>query len=232
MASAPAPVAAAVAAAAPAAAAEKPAGVGGISMSVVKRDGSREWVSFDKITSRIATLLDLPGLPRLGNVDAAALGQKVIRHVYDGVRTSELDEQTAVTAAAMSTLHPDYESLASRVTVSNNQKTAPATFLASVCAQLANVDSAGEAVPLLAGWLLPLVEEHSARIEVAIYYSRDFRFSYFGFKTRRRGTSRARCPRRALRRRSRSARSTCGCAWRWASTARTLTRRWRLTTSC
>jgi ribonucleoside-diphosphate reductase alpha subunit len=159
----------------------------GRAMMVVKRDGRWEGVSFDKITARIETLLDVPGLRALDNVDAAALGQKVIRHVHHGVTTVELDEQTAVTAAAMSTVHPDYDALAGRVCVSNNHKNTPGTFLGSVAAQMANVDTGGQPVPLLAPWVAEVAEANAELIESSIDYGRDYGFTYFGFKTLEKG---------------------------------------------
>ena len=100
-------------------------------MYVLKRDGRKEAVSFDKITSRIKRLSW--GLPnefcdpvrasrRLASATSGAGGstltaraasqvlvaQKVTAGVYKGVTTSELDELAAETAASMTTNHPDY----------------------------------------------------------------------------------------------------------------------------
>jgi ribonucleoside-diphosphate reductase alpha subunit len=170
----------------------------GKQMQVVKRDGRLEAVSFDKITARISNLVD-GLLPVLDNVDAAMLGQKVIRHVHHGVTTVELDEQTAVTAAAMSTVHPDYDALAGRVCVSNNHKNTPKTFLESVRAQMANVDAGGASVPLLADWVSEVAEANADAIEAAIDYDRDFTLTYFGFKTLERGyLARAMSPAQAM----------------------------------
>jgi ribonucleoside-diphosphate reductase alpha subunit len=156
-------------------------------MQVVKRDGRLEAVSFDKITLRISNLVELGGHRVLENVDVIALVQKVIRHVYPGVTTVELDEQTAVTAAAMVTVHPDYDALAGRVCVSNNHKTTPGTFRECVDALMANVDVNGNPNPLLAPWIPAFVAANHERIQSAIRYERDFECTYFGFKTLERG---------------------------------------------
>ena len=85
-------------------------------MEVVKRDGRKEPVMFDKITARIRKLcygFD----PKL--VDPAVITMKVIQGVYDGVTTAALDDLAAETAAYMTTQHPDYSRLAARIAVSN-----------------------------------------------------------------------------------------------------------------
>ena len=77
-------------------------------MFVLKRDGRKETVHFDKITSRINKLcynLDA------NHVDASIISQKVVQGVYPGVTTVELDELAAQTAASLSTRHPDFSVL-------------------------------------------------------------------------------------------------------------------------
>ena len=94
-------------------------------MFVLKRDGRKETVHFDKITSRINKLcynLD----PK--HVDASVISQKVVQGVYPGVTTVELDELAAQTAASLSTRHPDYSTLAARISVSNLHKQTSKVF--------------------------------------------------------------------------------------------------------
>ena len=85
-------------------------------MKVVKRDGSFEPISFDKVLGRIRkaskTLM----------VNPDSLAQQVLARIYDGVKTSEIDELTSQLAVSLSTNHPDYGILASRIAVSNHQK--------------------------------------------------------------------------------------------------------------
>ena len=84
-------------------------------MQVIKRNGSREPVFFDKISERIARFA-------IKNVDPLLVAQKVIQGVHDGVKTFELDELAAETAAYMTTIHPNYETLALKLRVSNLHK--------------------------------------------------------------------------------------------------------------
>jgi len=94
-------------------------------MFVLKRDGRRENVSFDKITSRIAKLCY--GLDPV-HVDSTVISQKVIQGVYPGVTTTELDELAAQTAASCATRHPDFSTLAARISVSNLHKQTSKVF--------------------------------------------------------------------------------------------------------
>jgi hypothetical protein len=94
-------------------------------MFVIKRDGKQEVVHFDKITSRINKLCY--GLDAI-HVDAVIISQKVIQGVYPGVTTIELDELAAQTAASCATRHPDFSTLAARISVSNLHKQTSKVF--------------------------------------------------------------------------------------------------------
>ena len=100
-------------------------------MLVVKRDGRREHVAFDKITARIKKLcygFD----PK--HVDPAIVAQKVVGGVYDGVTTKQLDDLASETAAFLTTQHPDYGRLAARIAVSNLHKETEKSFSETMCA--------------------------------------------------------------------------------------------------
>ena len=88
-------------------------------MLVIKRDGRRESVKFDKVTARIEKLCY--GL-HMDFVSPIAVAMKVIDGIYDGVTTVELDNLAAETAASLTTKHPDYAILAARIAVSNLHK--------------------------------------------------------------------------------------------------------------
>lgn len=88
-------------------------------MFVVKRDGRKVPVQFDKITSRIARLCY--GLDSK-HIDPVKITQRIITGVYEGVSTIELDNLAAETCAYMTTVHPDYAVLAARIAISNLHK--------------------------------------------------------------------------------------------------------------
>ncbi len=152
-------------------------------MHVVKRNGKKEPVSFDKVLRRIQRLCgdDL-------SVDVFAISQKVIGHLKDGVTTAQLDEHTATIAASMVTVHPHYGLLASRVTVSNHHKNTPDTFCKCVRAlRLKNYDREGKPSPLVSEELYAIAVSKASDIEAAIDYARDYSFDTFGFSTLSRG---------------------------------------------
>lgn len=153
-------------------------------MYVIKRDGRREAVKFDKITARVKKLCY--GLDPI--VDATQVTLKVIDGIFDGVTTTELDNLTAEVAATMTVRHPDYAQLASRIAVSNLHKNTKKSFSDTMGDLYAYIDpKTGEAAPLLADDVHELIQQHAEMLDSAIIYDRDFRYDYFGFKTLERG---------------------------------------------
>jgi len=149
-------------------------------MFVNKRNGKKETVKFDKITARVQKLSY--GLSSL--VDVIEVTQKVIKGIYDGVTTTELDNLAAETAASLTTKHPDYALLASRIAVSNLHKNTIKSFSATMRKLHQYTDSAtGRKMPLLADDVMDIVEANAELLDSSIIYDRDFGFDYFGFKT-------------------------------------------------
>lgn len=150
-------------------------------MFVIKRDGKKETVKFDKITARIEKLCY--GLnPAL--VDPIDVAQKVIEGLYDGVSTSELDNLAAETAASLTTKHPDYALLASRIAVSNLHKNTIKSFSETMRLLYHYIDSKnGKNASLLADDVWEVIEKNAELLDSTIIYDRDFGFDYFGFKT-------------------------------------------------
>jgi hypothetical protein len=147
------------------------------SMNVVKRDGTHEPVSFDKITERIGK--QATGL----HVNSTALAQKVVAQLFNGVHTSELDELTAQIAANLSTSNPDYGVVASRIIISNHQKNTSPSFSATIKELASQRAPNGEPFSYVSDELISIVETHGALIDARIDYERDFLLDYFGFKT-------------------------------------------------
>ena len=148
------------------------------SMNVVKRDGRAEEVSFDKVLERIRKASE--GL----SVNSAALAQRVLAQIFDGVRTTQLDELTSQLAASLSTVHPDYGILAARIIISNHQKNTEPKFsevIKMLCNQKA--PKTGEKVSYLNGTVQDFVEAHAGFLDNYIQHDRDYLLDYFGFKT-------------------------------------------------
>lgn len=144
---------------------------------VIKRDGRREEVQFDKVKQRIKNKSNLL------NVNPTLIAQRVCTRIYDGVSTAELDELAAQICTSFMTEHPDYGELANRIIISNNQKTTPNTFIGAMELLYNNVDGLGKRNPLVSEKLWQLCETYGDKIEGEIDYSRDYLFDYFGFKT-------------------------------------------------
>ncbi|MEP2060085.1 MAG: ribonucleoside-diphosphate reductase subunit alpha [Maribacter litoralis] len=149
-------------------------------MFVVKRDGRKEVVMFDKITARVRKLCyGLNGL-----VDPLKVAMRVIEGLYDGVTTSELDNLAAEIAATMTTTHPDYAKLAARISVSNLHKNTKKSFSQTMNDLYTYVNPrTGKKAPLLSDEVHEVISENSERLDSTIIYNRDFSYDYFGFKT-------------------------------------------------
>jgi ribonucleoside-diphosphate reductase alpha chain len=149
-------------------------------MYVVKRDGHKEPVMFDKITERIKKLCY--GLNEL--VDPVKVAMRVIEGLYDGVSTSELDNLAAETAASMTIAHPDYAQLAARVAISNLHSNTKKSFSETMKDMYNYVNPRnGQEAPLLSDEVFNVIHENSAFLDSHIIYTRDFNYDYFGFKT-------------------------------------------------
>ena len=148
------------------------------SMKVIKRNGTAEEVSFDKVLQRIRKAAK--GL----QVNADVLSQQVLAQIIDGVHTSELDELTAQVAASLCTNHPDWGVLSSRIAISNHHKQTKDSF-SEVVLTLANqtMPKTGEKTQIVSDELIAIVKAHGAEIDARIEYDRDYLFDYFGFKT-------------------------------------------------
>ena len=149
-------------------------------MFVVKRDGKREPVMFDKITDRVRKLCY--GLNSL--VDPVKVAMRVIEGLYDGVTTSELDNLAAETAASMTISHPDYAQLAARIAVSNLHKNTKKSFSETMHDMYHYVNPrTGQESPLLSDEVYEAIMANAEKLDSTIIYNRDFNYDYFGFKT-------------------------------------------------
>ncbi|MEO6902448.1 MAG: ribonucleoside-diphosphate reductase subunit alpha [Bacteroidia bacterium] len=150
-------------------------------MYVIKRDGNRESVKFDKITARVQKLCY--GLDSI-HVTPISVAMKVIEGIYEGVTTSELDNLAAETAASLTTKHPDFALLASRIAVSNLHKNTNKSFSKTMEALYNYVDpKTGKKAPLLADDVYQVIKKNAQELDSTIIYDRDFGYDYFGFKT-------------------------------------------------
>src|ERR1041385_7273684 len=149
-------------------------------MFVLKRDGKKEAVKFDKVTARIQKLAY--GLSE--HVDTFTVAQKVIEGIFDGVTTSILDNLAAEIAASLTTKHPDYALLASRIAVSNLHKNTKKSFSETMKDLYNYIDpKTNNPAPLLADDVFHIIWNNRDILDSSIIYDRDFGYDYFGFKT-------------------------------------------------
>ena len=135
-------------------------------MKVQKRNGDIVPVLFDKVVKRLANLCD--GL----DVQPDKVAQKVFTNMYDGIKTSEIDDLSAEVAVHMQTEHPDYEVLATRIVASNMHKMSPKCFSDSMLALHIKGIVSDEFMKCVA-----------LELDGSIDHTRDFEFGYFGLKT-------------------------------------------------
>jgi len=150
-------------------------------MQVLKRNGKRETVSFDKITARVKKLCY--GLDQ-NYIEPIEIGKKVIQGLYDGVTTTELDNLAAETSATMAANHPDYALLAARIAVSNLHKNTKKSFSQTMEGLFNYVDpKTGKNAGLISKETHDLVKANADVLDSSIIYDRDYSFDFFGFKT-------------------------------------------------
>ena len=148
-------------------------------MHVIKRNGNTEIVSFDKILKRIKNI----GTEAKLSINYTSLAMKVIDQLYNGIDTSKLDELTAEQCASLSTNHPDYGTLASRLVISNLHKKTSSSFI-EVINELYNFrDVNNNHVPLISFDIMNIVNTNKDFFQSSIDYNRDYLIDYFGFKT-------------------------------------------------
>ena len=150
-------------------------------MQVIKRNGKKEAVHFDKITSRVMKLSY--GL-QLKSEDIIEIAKKVVAGIYNNVTTTELDNLAAETSASFTTRHPDFAVLAARIAVSNLHKNTKKSFSETAELMYNYIDDkTNTPAPLLADDVYEVIKENADLLDAAIIYERDYHFDFFGFKT-------------------------------------------------
>jgi ribonucleoside-diphosphate reductase alpha chain len=147
-------------------------------MQVIKRNGSKEDVSFDKVLNRIRIVAE--GL----EVNPTLIAQRTLLRIYDGVKTSELDELAAQLSISLMTTNLDYGILASRMAISNHHRNTSDKFT-DVVKSLTNqtIEKTSEKTSNISQELIDICEKYGEQIDTKIDYTRDYNFDYFGFKT-------------------------------------------------
>lgn len=143
-------------------------------MKITKRSGEKQELQFDKISKRLGLLKNGPG-EELSGIDTDVIAQKVIKQIYDGISSSELDDLAGQICVQMTFDHPNYGDLAARIAVSNLQKNTVDTFHEAMTilyeANIVNAD------------FYKACERYQKEIQKIIISDNDYLFDYFGLKT-------------------------------------------------
>ena len=148
-------------------------------MLVKKRNGNMEVIAFDKILRRIKTIGTEVGI----KINYTTLAMKVIDQLYNGISTTQIDELSAQQCASLASTHPDYNVLASRITISNHHKNTVGSFSQVMTELYEYKDKHGQQSPLVSQELYDVVQKYGSELESMLDYSRDYLIDYFGFKT-------------------------------------------------
>ena len=149
---------------------------------VIKRNGGKQKVSFDKVLQRICNLCKDVNLSTL-QIDGTHVAQKVCGQIYPGVSTKELDELASHLCSSMATIDPEYGDLAKRIAISNHRKNTEVSFEKVIQKLYDSYTSSGEHSPLVSKELYDIALAHSTSIQNELDFQRDYVLDYFGFKT-------------------------------------------------
>lgn len=148
-------------------------------MRVTKRNGELEIIAFDKILNRIKKLGQEVGI----HINYSLLTMKVIDQLYDTIETSKIDELAAEQCASLSTQHPDFATLASRIIISNHQKNTHSSFSEVMSKLYHFTDIHGTNKPLISEEIWYFIKDNATTLDDMIVHNRDYLIDYFGFKT-------------------------------------------------
>ena len=149
-------------------------------MRVTKRDGELQDMSFDKILTRIKKLGKEANITQM---NYSALVIKIIDQLYDTIQTTKIDELTAQQCASNASQHPDYNTLAGRIVVSNHHKNTDTSFSYTMERLYSFIDVKGIHAPLISKKYWDIISANRSLLDSMIDYDRDYLIDYFGFKT-------------------------------------------------
>ncbi len=151
-------------------------------MFVIKRDNTKEEVSFDKVLRRLQNLKKEPS-NLSDDINVHEIAQKVCTRIHNNVKTHELDEFASQLCSSLILEHPDYGKLASRLVVSNHHKQTSPSFSETITTLYDNYDFEENHNPIISEKLYNIVMKNKEKLNSYIDYNRDYLIDYFGFKT-------------------------------------------------
>lgn len=150
------------------------------SMSVIKRNGVYQKVSFDKVITRIESLCwDLD----MSIIDPIDIAKDTIKMIHNGITTEEIDHVSADVCAGKIIDHPDFNKLATRIVVSNLHKTVKEDFSEVIEKMHNNTKPDGSYSSLINKDIYDIVKNNKDIIQSQFDFSRDYFLTFFGIKT-------------------------------------------------
>jgi ribonucleoside-diphosphate reductase alpha chain len=148
-------------------------------MYVTKRNGKTEIISFDKILRRLRRL----GVDANLKINYTTLAMKVIDQLYDKIPSTKIDELSADQCASLASSHPDYNTLAGRIVISNHHRSTSPSFTKAMKQLYEFKDAQGVNHPMISKELYQIVCSKGKELDAICKYERDYLIDYFGFKT-------------------------------------------------
>lgn len=152
-----------------------------MSMYVIKRNGTSEEVSFDKIYKRIKLMSNEPY--ELHNINIHTIAQKVIQGLFDGVSTTQIDMHTSKLCASLSIKNYEYGIIAGRIAINNHEKNTLTGFKDKMDKLYLHKDKNNIPCPIISSNFYKYVKKNQKAIEKHIDYNRDYLLDFFSFKT-------------------------------------------------
>jgi ribonucleoside-diphosphate reductase alpha chain len=150
-------------------------------MQIVKRDGRREPIDFDRMVdfvSRYAYQLDTD------YINPNQVAKRAFEGAFDGITIVDLIQLTVETAASMTSKHPDYGLLAGRLAVSELHVNTSDSFSNTVEKMYYYKNpKTGENAPMISREIYDIVKKNAIDLDNSLDYSKDYSYDYFGYKT-------------------------------------------------
>lgn len=151
--------------------------------TVIKRNGEKQPVRFDKIHSHIQR-----NGHQLKNIETSHIASRVISDLTPVIQSWEIGTMAARHAFHCVMQHPEYGILASRLHVAGMHKRTTKQFSKLVEDLHAHINpTTKKHAPIVSDRFLQFVREHASRLDSAIIYNRDSNIPYMGLLTLEKG---------------------------------------------
>ena len=148
-------------------------------MYVVKRNNEHQEINYDKVLERLKKLATKLNL----NVNCGQICMKIMEQTHNNIPSEKIDELCAEQAVSLSTVHYDYNKLASAICVSNYHKKTSGKLIKTITSLYNFKDSNNLHTPIVSKEIYEIVNNDHEILENMIDYDRDYLVDYFGFKT-------------------------------------------------